>query len=169
MEYAKSNIDNMLWMVEKFGHMPNGNRTYYLNRSQPPFLSKMVRDVFTVTGDKEWLLNAYKTLVKEYKFWQTDKLAQNGLNSYFGYDVKEDDPENTLPRFCVRCKLDINDLVRYAVFHTHPIESYNLFALEFHNHASVYALIHPEIIQSTEFCNYILHQSNSLMHWITRP
>ena len=55
VEYAKSNIDNMLWMVEKFGHMPNGNRTYYLNRSQPPFLSKMVRDVFTVTGDKEWL------------------------------------------------------------------------------------------------------------------
>jgi alpha,alpha-trehalase len=111
VEYAKSNIDNMLWMVEKFGHMPNGNRTYYLNRSQPPFLSKMVRDVFKVTGDKEWLSNAYKTLVKEYKFWQTDKLAENGLNGYFGYDVKENDPEERLPGFCVRCKLDINDLV----------------------------------------------------------
>lgn len=111
VSYAKSNIDNMLYMVEKFGHMPNGNRTYYLNRSQPPFLSKMVRDVFEVTKDKDWLLAAYKTLVKEYKFWQTDKVAPNGLNGYLGFEVKEGDPEKTLERFCVRCKLNLEDIV----------------------------------------------------------
>lgn len=43
-ELAKSNVDNMLFLIEKYGFMPNGNRTFYLNRSQPPFLSKMVRD-----------------------------------------------------------------------------------------------------------------------------
>ena len=42
---AKNNTDNMLYMVNRYGYMPNGNRTYYLKSSQPPFLSIMVRDV----------------------------------------------------------------------------------------------------------------------------
>ena len=41
-ELAKNNTDNILYLVDKYGFMPNGNRTYYLNRSQPPFLSEMV-------------------------------------------------------------------------------------------------------------------------------
>ena len=127
VDYAKSNIDNMLYMVEKFGHMPNGNRTYYLNRSQPPFLSRMVRDVFEVTGDKEWLLKAYKTLVKEYAFWQSDKKAANGLNGYFGYEVKPDDPEKTLERFCVRCKLNLEDIVTDEQKHENCLAAFSIY------------------------------------------
>lgn len=52
---AKYNVDNMLYMVNRFGYMPNGNRTYYLGRSQPPFLSQMVREVYEKLGDKVWL------------------------------------------------------------------------------------------------------------------
>ena len=40
---AKNNVDNLLYMADKYGFVPNGNRTWYLNRSQPPFLSLMVR------------------------------------------------------------------------------------------------------------------------------
>lgn len=57
-ELAKDNIDNMLYMVDKFGFMPNGNRTYYLDRSQPPFLSQMIRELYEVSRDKEWLAKA---------------------------------------------------------------------------------------------------------------
>lgn len=82
IELAKNNIDNMLYMVEKYGFMPNGNRTYYLNRSQPPFLYLGVRDIFNETKDIIWLENAYRILCKEYEFWQTERLAPNGLNFY---------------------------------------------------------------------------------------
>lgn len=62
--------------------MPNGNRTYYLNRSQPPFLSEMVRDIYTCYNDKKWLKNAYEILEIEYKFWMSKRISDIGLNHY---------------------------------------------------------------------------------------
>ena len=29
-------------LIDRYGHIPNGNRTYYLSRSQPPFFRSMV-------------------------------------------------------------------------------------------------------------------------------
>lgn len=89
VDLAKSNIDNMCYLVERFGFMPNGSRWEYLSRSQPPFLSHMTRDVFMVTGDKEWLLEKYKSLEKEYEYWQTKKVTPTGLNGYINYAVHE--------------------------------------------------------------------------------
>lgn len=40
---AENLIDNFLKVIEKYGFIPNGFRQYYLNRSQPPFLSLMVK------------------------------------------------------------------------------------------------------------------------------
>ena len=92
-DLVKGNTDNMLYLIEKFGFMPNGNRTYFLNRSQPPYLSLMVKDLFEVTQDKEWLTGAYETLKKEYGFWQTKRMMKNGLNGYTNYetDILDDD------------------------------------------------------------------------------
>ena len=81
-ELVKNCADNMLYMVEKYGFMPNANRTYYLNRSQPPFLSMLVRDVYNLFPDKEWLSNAYGTLKKEYDFWMTQRMTPTGLNKF---------------------------------------------------------------------------------------
>ena len=81
-ELAKNNTDNLLYLVERFGYVPNGSRLYFLPHSQPPFLSKMVRNVFDFYQDKEWLGRAYDTLKKEYGFWQTNRLLANGLNAY---------------------------------------------------------------------------------------
>ena len=81
-ELAKNNTDNIAYLINKYGYMPNGNRTYYLQNTQPPFYYKMVDDVFAVTDDKEWLKQSYKTIVKEYGFWQTERIAPNGLNVY---------------------------------------------------------------------------------------
>ena len=79
----------MCYLVERFGFMPNGSRWEYLSRSQPPFLSHMTRDVFAVTGDKEWLAAKYVSLEKEYEFWQTKKMSPTGLNGYINYQVHE--------------------------------------------------------------------------------
>ena len=81
-ELVKNCTDNMLYLVEKFGFMPNGNRTYYLSQSQPPFLSMMVMDVYKLYNDKKWLKKAYETLKKEYTFWMTKRITPTGLNRF---------------------------------------------------------------------------------------
>ena len=45
---VKSTLENMFYLVDKFGFMPNGNIQSLLGRSQPPFLSAMVRDLYGV-------------------------------------------------------------------------------------------------------------------------
>lgn len=79
---AVNNVDNMLYLVSRFGFMPNGNRTFFLNNSQPPFLSLMVKDVYRMTKDKEWLAGAVKTLEKEYLFWDKKRGTAIGLTQY---------------------------------------------------------------------------------------
>ena len=46
---AKLIVDNLVGMVEDFGFVPNGSRRYYLNRSQPPMLTLMVKEVYQAT------------------------------------------------------------------------------------------------------------------------
>ncbi len=81
-EQAKYNVDDMLYLVNRYGFMPNGNRTYYLTHSQPPFLSCMIRDVYEYYKDGVWLYAAYHSLEKEYDFWQIKRNSDIGLNHY---------------------------------------------------------------------------------------
>ena len=41
-DLLKCMADNFAWMIENYGHIPNGNRTYYLSRSQPPVFELLV-------------------------------------------------------------------------------------------------------------------------------
>ena len=45
-----------------YGGVLNANRTYYLTRSQPPFLSEMVLALYRATGDRAWLAGARAAL-----------------------------------------------------------------------------------------------------------
>ena len=69
VEQAKNNADNVRFLINKYGFMPNGNRTFYLGNTQPPFLSLMVYDIYETKKDKEWLKTAYDFLIIEYRFW----------------------------------------------------------------------------------------------------
>lgn len=103
LEQAKNNVDNMLYLVHRYGKMPNGNRTYYLNRSQPPFLSQMVREIYDLTSDKEWLRTAvYAELKTEYDFWQTQRGCENGLNRYGGKEIDEETLYREVENYCRR-------------------------------------------------------------------
>ena len=66
---AKGTIRNLLSLVKRYGFVPNGNRKYYTNRSQPPFLTLMVRRYFETTQDLKFVEEAIPTLLKEYEFW----------------------------------------------------------------------------------------------------
>lgn len=81
-EQMKFNVDDILFLVKKYGFMPNANRTYQLKKSQPPFLSEMVRDVYEHYKDLCWLEDAYLTLKQEYNFWQTKRMTSIGLAQY---------------------------------------------------------------------------------------
>lgn len=81
-ELAKGNADNLLHMVRRFGKVYNGSRTYYADRSQPPYLSMMVDRVYRTTGDKKWLADACETLKEEYAFWMRERITPVGLNRY---------------------------------------------------------------------------------------
>lgn len=41
-DLVESMIDDFGHLIERYGHIPNGSRTYYLSRSQPPFFYAMV-------------------------------------------------------------------------------------------------------------------------------
>ncbi|MBO4468520.1 MAG: alpha,alpha-trehalase [Clostridia bacterium] len=84
VDQAKNNVENMFYLVDTYGFVPNGNRTYYLKNSQPPFLSMMVDDIFSANKDAEWLRKAYGVLLKEYDFWMTKRMTPTGLNQYTG-------------------------------------------------------------------------------------
>ncbi|GHB15896.1 alpha,alpha-trehalase TreF [Salinicola rhizosphaerae] len=59
--------DNCADLIERYGHMPNGNRSYYLSRSQPPLFSMMVELV-----ERQQMQDAcayLPQLEREYAFW----------------------------------------------------------------------------------------------------
>jgi len=67
-EVIRSMIDNFAYLIRTYGHIPNGNRTYYLSRSQPPFFALMVGLLAQKDGDRT-LLKYQKELAREYAYW----------------------------------------------------------------------------------------------------
>lgn len=67
-QQVRDMVDNFAWQLDQYGHIPNGNRSYYLSRSQPPFFSLMVDLLATHEGD-----DAYRRylpqLRTEHAFW----------------------------------------------------------------------------------------------------
>tara|TARA_R110002051_G_scaffold65839_3_gene119501 strand:+ start:16774 stop:17238 length:465 start_codon:yes stop_codon:yes gene_type:complete len=69
-------LDNFAYLINTMGHIPNGNRTYYITRSQPPFFSQMVKLYATHEGDT--IYTKYKNaLKKEYDFWMDGSMAKD--------------------------------------------------------------------------------------------
>jgi alpha,alpha-trehalase len=82
---AKGMADNFQYEIEQYGKILNANRSYYLTRTQPPFYTSLLREVYEVTKDKEWLKNHLKTAIKEYEtVWmvQGKRLTDNGLSRF---------------------------------------------------------------------------------------
>ncbi len=75
-EVAQGNVNNLIYLVNKYGFVPNANRYSMLNRSQLPLLSEMVKDIFEFSGDVNWLQNAVEALEKEHQFWMQNRAVQ---------------------------------------------------------------------------------------------
>lgn len=88
-ELAKNTVDNFLYEIENYGRILNANRTYYLSRSQPPFLTQMILNVYRITRDRNWLRSTVPAIEKYYRFWTSEPhlTSETGLSRY--YDLGE--------------------------------------------------------------------------------
>ena len=68
VETVRSMLDNFASLVVRVGHVPNGNRTYYLGRSQPPFFAAMV-GLYAQAADTARALRYLGVLEREHAFW----------------------------------------------------------------------------------------------------
>jgi alpha,alpha-trehalase len=75
-DLVRSMLDNFAHLVRTVGHVPNGNRTYYLGRSQPPYLAAMV-GLYAEATDTAQALRWLDALEAEHAFWMdgADRLA----------------------------------------------------------------------------------------------
>src|SRR4030095_4587516 len=111
-DLVRSMLDNFAHLVRTVGHIPNGNRTYYLSRSQPPYFGAMV-GLYATSTDTGRALRYLDALELEHAFWMegADKLAagdahrrvvrlKNGavLNRYWD-DRSDPRPESFKPDF----------------------------------------------------------------------
>jgi alpha,alpha-trehalase len=88
---AKGMVENFFFEIEHYGGVLNANRTYYLTRSQPPFLTSMILAVYQAEKDAgqddlPWLQRAYGLAARDYQQWVQDPhlAGDTGLSRYFG-------------------------------------------------------------------------------------
>jgi len=94
VDLARGMVENFFFEIEHYGGILNANRTYYLTRSQPPFLSSMIRDIYDAemkrghTAEaRAWVERAYPFAVRDHSLWTGEAhLAGNtGLARYYDF------------------------------------------------------------------------------------
>lgn len=90
LDIIESMVYNFTWMIENLGFIPNGNRSYFLSRSQPPFYALMV-ELLVSNSDKK-MGDYIHSIEREYEYWMdeseistsyTASVNNYKLNRYF--------------------------------------------------------------------------------------
>lgn len=89
---AFSMFNHLIYQIKHYKKILNANRSYYLTRSQPPFLTSIIRLLLKNNEffSKELLKNSLQSAIDEYEgVWMSrTRLCENGLNRYFGEGSK---------------------------------------------------------------------------------
>ena len=92
IDLAKGMVENFFFEIEHYGGVLNANRTYYLTRSQPPFLTSMILAVYDAQkaaghANNEWLARAYDYAVRDHELWTSEphRAGSTGLSRYFDF------------------------------------------------------------------------------------
>jgi alpha,alpha-trehalase len=126
-ELVEGILEDLLSLFRRFKIIPNGSRTFLMGRSQPPFLSTFIFDVYNAYGlDRTWLNQAMEIAKQEYALvWHGDKkpnerLVFKGLSRYYDINYLHDLAEaesgwDMTPRFNRRAlnylPVDLNALL----------------------------------------------------------
>ncbi len=122
---AKNMTNNFLYQIEHYGKILNANRTYYLSRSQPPFLTQMILDVYRKEPNKVWLQKTVPAIEKYYRLWTEEPhlTRETGLSRY--YDFGEGPAPEVLSGERDEEGRDHYDLVK-EYYRTHEVKDYDL-------------------------------------------
>jgi alpha,alpha-trehalase len=95
VDLARGMVENFFYEIENYGAVLNANRTYFLTRSQPPFLSSMIRAVYDAelardpspanrARQQKWIARAYPYARRDHDFWlgSLHRAGQTGLARY---------------------------------------------------------------------------------------
>jgi alpha,alpha-trehalase len=95
VDLARGMVENFFYEIENYGAVLNANRTYFLTRSQPPFLSSMIRAVYDAevardpspanrARQQKWIAHAYPYARRDHDFWLTSmhRAGKTGLARY---------------------------------------------------------------------------------------
>lgn len=127
---ARNVVENFFFEIENYGSILNANRTYYLTRSQPPFLTSMIRELYEHPGKqplgKIWLARAYDYANRDYSVWTTAPhlAGDTGLARYFDVGtgpVPEMADDSTY----------YPDIIRWLIFHPSVPNDYLIEAPDF--------------------------------------
>jgi alpha,alpha-trehalase len=144
-DLAQGIVENFFFEIDHYGGVLNANRTYYFSRSQPPFLTSMIRAVYEAQKAdghadqaRAWLRRAYPYARRGYTLWTRPehRAGQTGLARYYDYDdgpVPEmgDDPtyyQNVIAWLLAHPSAAPNDLVEGPA-HPTPADSDRLSAI----------------------------------------
>jgi alpha,alpha-trehalase len=95
---ARDMVENMLFEVAHYGGVLNANASYFLSRSQPPFLGEMIRALLAdpaafhdPQAATAWLRQAYPLAIANYSIWERSahRAGDTGLSRYFDYGGHE--------------------------------------------------------------------------------
>ena len=92
LDLAQGMVENFFFEIEHYGAVLNANRTYYLTRSQPPFLTSMILAVYEAQKaagheDRAWLEKAYGYASRDYSLWAREPhlAGSTGLSRYYDF------------------------------------------------------------------------------------
>ena len=124
VDLARGMVENFFYEIEHYGSVLNANRTYFLTRSQPPFLSSMVLAVYeaerkSAPGEaRKFLETARPYLVRDHDLWtRAPHLAgTTGLSRYFDLGHGPVPEMNDDSRYYV-------DVIRWLVAHPDQVKA----------------------------------------------
>jgi alpha,alpha-trehalase len=125
VELARDMVDNFIYQIEHYGKILNANRTYFLTRSQPPFLTRMIIDVYRRQHDNAWLERTVPVIEKYYRYWAEapHTTDETGLARY--YDAGAGPAPEVVSAERDKEGRTHYDLVR-AYYRTHEVKDYDL-------------------------------------------
>ena len=92
LDLARGMVENFFFELDHYASVLNANRTYFLTRSQPPFLTSMILAVYEAEkaaghDDLDWLGKAYTHASKDYELWTHDPhlAGSTGLSRYYDF------------------------------------------------------------------------------------
>ncbi|MEE9578504.1 MAG: trehalase family glycosidase, partial [Gemmatimonadota bacterium] len=89
---AKGMVTHFLYEIEHYGQILNANRSYFLTRSQPPFLTAMGWAVYEHLEGQDrdaWFAEVIRAAIREYEtVWTSPpKLTETGLSRYYASGI----------------------------------------------------------------------------------